>query len=131
MARLPLSTRFARMLLFANQHNLMPYAVVLVAALSVPDFFLPDIQQLSTSTNDSLPVVGLKRNRAQTSDANRAAQIRINFLRQFVKTVNVIRIYVPLLVCYVISYVRTSLDIVMLFFRNCFLGFKLFNCANI
>ncbi|KAH8878085.1 putative ATP-dependent RNA helicase DHX37 [Schistosoma japonicum] len=40
MTRIPVPARFARMLLFANQCQLMPYAVILVAALSVPHLFL-------------------------------------------------------------------------------------------
>lgn len=95
MARLPLSVRFARMLLFANQHGLMPYAVVLVAVLSVQDFFLPDVelyleesQNSPKGENTDLTVGGRKRKRAQLSEADRIAQARINFLRQFVKTVS-------------------------------------------
>ncbi|KAM7537775.1 hypothetical protein Aperf_G00000070192 [Anoplocephala perfoliata] len=93
MARLPLSARFARMLLFANQHGLMPYAVALVAVLSVQDFFLPDItpsseesQNPSGGENTDLTLGGRKRKRAQLSEADRIAQVRINFLRQFVKS---------------------------------------------
>nr|CAH8849074.1 unnamed protein product [Trichobilharzia regenti] len=40
MTRVPVPARFARMLLFANQCHLMPYAVILVAALSVPNLFV-------------------------------------------------------------------------------------------
>nr|CDS17524.1 ATP dependent RNA helicase DHX37 [Echinococcus granulosus] len=86
MARLPLPARFARMLLFANQHNLMPYAVVLVTALSVPDFFLSDPQPPPTLVEDAATVVEQRRKRAQISAAERLAQVRVKFLRQFVKT---------------------------------------------
>ncbi|VDD74966.1 unnamed protein product [Mesocestoides corti] len=84
MARLPLPARFARMLLFANQHNLMPYAVVLVAVLSVPDFFLVDSQSDSPATTDAMES-GKKRKRGN-NEADKLAQIRTNFFRQFVKT---------------------------------------------
>ncbi|KAM3172319.1 hypothetical protein ACTXT7_014788 [Hymenolepis weldensis] len=93
MARLPLSARFARMLLFANQHGLMPYAVVLVAVLSVQDFFLPDVQpqgeeaeSQKASEPENLTMAGRKRKRVQVSEADGIAQARMNFLRQFVKT---------------------------------------------
>lgn len=95
MARLPLSARFARMLLFANQHGLMPYAVVLVAVLSVQDFFLPDVQpqgeeaeSQKASEPENLTMAGRKRKRVQLSEADGIAQARMNFLRQFVKTVS-------------------------------------------
>ncbi|VDK31909.1 unnamed protein product [Taenia asiatica] len=87
MARLPLPARFARMLLFANQHNLMPYAVVLVTALSVPDFFLADFQSPPIPAEDLATMVGQRRKGTQLSEADRLAQIRTKFLRQFVKTV--------------------------------------------
>ncbi|XP_018651171.1 putative atp-dependent RNA helicase [Schistosoma mansoni] len=47
MTRVPVPARFARMLLFANQCQLMPYAVILVAALSVPNLFLSQDTPLS------------------------------------------------------------------------------------
>ncbi|VDM19438.1 unnamed protein product, partial [Hydatigera taeniaeformis] len=86
MARIPLPARFARMLLFANQHNLMPYAVVLVTALSVPDFFLVDPQLAPVPIEDVTMTVVQKRKGAHLSEADRLSQIRAKFLRQFVKT---------------------------------------------
>ncbi|KAL5110696.1 putative ATP-dependent RNA helicase DHX37 [Taenia crassiceps] len=86
MARLPLPARFARMLLFANQYSLMPYAVVLVTALSVPDFFLADFQPSPIPGEDVATIAGRRRKGAQLSEADRLAQIRTKFLRQFVKT---------------------------------------------
>lgn len=41
MATLPVSPRYAKMLVFARQHGLMPYAIAMVAALSVQELFLP------------------------------------------------------------------------------------------
>ncbi|VDO00365.1 unnamed protein product [Rodentolepis nana] len=92
MARLPLSTRFARMLLFANQCGLMPYAVVLVASLSVQDFFLNDqshgemAELEKAAAAEDLTMSGRKRKRAKLSEADGIAQARVNFLRQFLKT---------------------------------------------
>ncbi|TGZ64850.1 hypothetical protein CRM22_006147 [Opisthorchis felineus] len=71
MARLPLPARFARMLLFANQHQLMPYAVVLVAALSVPDLYINPSPEQSSEANESINSV--------------AEQFRANFAQQFVR----------------------------------------------
>lgn len=39
MAQIPLNPRFSRMLLMANQQDLLPYAVLMVSALSVANFF--------------------------------------------------------------------------------------------
>ncbi len=95
MARLPLPVRFARMLLFANQQDLMPYAIVLVAALSVPDFFLPDLTPPPSEAAESAAnSPGKKRKREQKSETERLMQARTNFLRQFVKTVST-RPYFP------------------------------------
>ncbi|OON17889.1 helicase protein, partial [Opisthorchis viverrini] len=71
MARLPLPARFARMLLFANQHQLMPYAVVLVAALSVPDLYVNPSPEQSSEANESVKSV--------------AEQFQTNFAQQFVR----------------------------------------------
>nr|CDS26678.1 ATP dependent RNA helicase DHX37 [Hymenolepis microstoma] len=92
MSQLPLSTRFARMLLFANQYGLMPYAVVLVASLSVQDFFLNDqspgeeAEAQKAAVPEDLSMIGRKRKKAQLSEADAIAQARLNFLRQFLKT---------------------------------------------
>ncbi|CAH8532293.1 unnamed protein product [Heterobilharzia americana] len=48
MTRVPVPARFARMLLFANQCHLMPYAVILVAALSVPNLFISQASDTSS-----------------------------------------------------------------------------------
>ncbi|KAF7256569.1 hypothetical protein EG68_06346 [Paragonimus skrjabini miyazakii] len=80
MARLPLPARFARMLLFANQHALMPYAVVLVAALSVPDLYT------SKHTNDGDINDGDSLDAAhQTAGQSALEQFRTNFVQQFVR----------------------------------------------
>ncbi|VDN39645.1 unnamed protein product, partial [Dibothriocephalus latus] len=89
MARLPLPVRLARMLLFANQHDLMPYAVILVAALSVSDFFMPEPveeQEEEKADEEDPNVVGAKRRRRQKTEAERIMDQRTNFQRQFVKT---------------------------------------------
>ncbi|CAL8084537.1 unnamed protein product [Calicophoron daubneyi] len=79
MAHLPLPARFARMLLFANQHQLMPYAVVLVAALSVTDLYLP-VQSTGSQKPSSETV-------SSTTDVFEAPleQFRTNFVQQFVR----------------------------------------------
>lgn len=40
----PLSPRFSKMLLIGHQHNCMPYTIALVAALAIPDIFIPGNQ---------------------------------------------------------------------------------------
>ncbi|KAL8922555.1 MAG: hypothetical protein Q9208_005058 [Pyrenodesmia sp. 3 TL-2023] len=40
----PLSPRFSKILLIGHQHNCMPYTVAMVAALSVPELFVPSNQ---------------------------------------------------------------------------------------
>ncbi|KAL8933557.1 MAG: hypothetical protein Q9216_006315, partial [Gyalolechia sp. 2 TL-2023] len=40
----PLSPRFAKILLIGHQHNCMPYTIAMVAALAVPDLFIPENQ---------------------------------------------------------------------------------------
>lgn len=67
MSRLPVPVRFARMLLFANQHNLMPYAVILVAALSVPNIYMSENSETVKDSNPELE------------------QFRTNFVQQFVR----------------------------------------------
>ncbi|CAH8558353.1 unnamed protein product [Schistosoma haematobium] len=52
MTRVPVPARFARMLLFANQCQLMPYAVILVAALSVPNLFLSQVADAPVSEQE-------------------------------------------------------------------------------
>ncbi|KAL8670280.1 MAG: hypothetical protein Q9168_005164, partial [Polycauliona sp. 1 TL-2023] len=50
----PLSPRFSKMLLIGHQHNCMPYTIAMVAALTVPELFIPDHQlDLSTPTQDT------------------------------------------------------------------------------
>lgn len=65
----------------------MPYAVILVTALSVPDFFLADFQPPPIPAEDVATAVEKRRKGAKLSEADRLAQIRTKFLRQFVKTV--------------------------------------------
>uniref|UniRef100_A0A183ARI6 Helicase C-terminal domain-containing protein n=1 Tax=Echinostoma caproni TaxID=27848 RepID=A0A183ARI6_9TREM len=76
MARLPLPARFARMLLFADQHQLMPYAVILVAALSVPDLFVTNIQPTEPDTVE-------EKSEGQTKST--IEDFRANFAQQFVR----------------------------------------------
>ncbi|CAH8499195.1 unnamed protein product [Schistosoma turkestanicum] len=52
MTRVPVPARFARMLLFANQCQLMPYAVILVAALSVPNLFVSQVSDIPLSEQE-------------------------------------------------------------------------------
>ncbi|KAL8734556.1 MAG: hypothetical protein Q9166_001456 [cf. Caloplaca sp. 2 TL-2023] len=40
----PLSPRLSKMLLIGHQHNCMPYTIAMVAALAVPDLFIPENQ---------------------------------------------------------------------------------------
>lgn len=103
MARLPLPARFARMLLFANQQGLMPYAVALVAALSVPDFFLLDTSTpQAEDTNEKNEEGGSaapkkkKQDKKGGDDSERLAQQRTKFLQQFVNTVNALVCITPL-----------------------------------
>jgi len=50
----PLSPRFSKMLLIGHQHGCMPYTIALVAALAVPDIFIPENQlDLSPSSPSS------------------------------------------------------------------------------
>ena len=50
----PLSPRFSKMLLIGHQHNCMPYTIALVAALAVPDMFIPQNQlDLSIPARDT------------------------------------------------------------------------------
>uniref|UniRef100_A0A0X3QAR2 RNA helicase n=1 Tax=Schistocephalus solidus TaxID=70667 RepID=A0A0X3QAR2_SCHSO len=91
MARLPLPVRLARMLLFANQHDLMPYAVILVAALSVSDFFLPEPveeqqNEAEEESQENRNMVDAKRRRRQKTEAERIMDQRTTFQQQFVKT---------------------------------------------
>ncbi|KAA3673940.1 ATP-dependent RNA helicase DHX37/DHR1 [Paragonimus westermani] len=80
MARLPLPARFARMLLFANQHELMPYAVVLVSALSVPDLYA------SKRTDNDEDNDGDSMDAAhQAAEQSALEQFRTNFAQQFVR----------------------------------------------
>ena len=45
MAAFPLAPRFAKMLCLSQQHNLLPYTVAIVAALSVREFLLDSNEQ--------------------------------------------------------------------------------------
>ncbi|CAL8583195.1 putative ATP-dependent RNA helicase DHR1 [Xanthoria parietina] len=50
----PLSPRFSKMLLIGHQHGCMPYTIAMVAALAVPELFIPENQlDLSTPAQDS------------------------------------------------------------------------------
>lgn len=78
MSHLPLPARFARMLLFANQKQLMPYAVILVAALSVPNLFLPHSDTDSDPSTNMKPSTGLDLKTSTTDDYHSI------FVQQFV-----------------------------------------------
>ncbi|KAL8771267.1 MAG: hypothetical protein Q9209_003172 [Squamulea sp. 1 TL-2023] len=50
----PLSPRFSKMLLIGHQHNCMPYTIAMIAALAVPELFIPENQlDLSSPTQDT------------------------------------------------------------------------------
>lgn len=49
MATLPVSPRYAKMLVLAHQHGLMPYTIAMVAGLSVQELFLPVRKSQETS----------------------------------------------------------------------------------
>lgn len=50
----PLSPRFSKILLIGHQHGCMPYTIALVAALAVPDIFIPENQlDLTSPTRDT------------------------------------------------------------------------------
>ncbi len=55
----PLSPRFSKMLLIGHQHNCMAYTIALVAALAVPDIFIPgnqlDLSPASPSSINTTP----------------------------------------------------------------------------
>ncbi|THD22867.1 ATP dependent RNA helicase DHX37 [Fasciola hepatica] len=78
MARLPLPARFARMLLFADQHQLMPYAVILVSVLSVPDVFM-------TTQSTDLVDTDTNTKKLPSQVPNALEQFRANFAQQFVR----------------------------------------------
>ena len=50
----PLSPRFSKMLVIGHQHDCMPYTIAMVAALAVPEFFIPDsLLDLSSPSRDA------------------------------------------------------------------------------
>ncbi|KAL9630057.1 MAG: hypothetical protein Q9204_004919, partial [Flavoplaca sp. TL-2023a] len=50
----PLSPRFSKMLVIGHQHNCMPYTIAMVAALAVPELFIPEnLLDLSTPSRDA------------------------------------------------------------------------------
>ncbi|KAL9591331.1 MAG: hypothetical protein Q9179_007830, partial [Wetmoreana sp. 5 TL-2023] len=54
LAMYPLSPRFSKMLSIGHQQNCMPYTIAMVAALAVPDLFIPENQlDLSTYSPES------------------------------------------------------------------------------
>ncbi len=65
----PLSPRFSKMLLIGHQHSCMPYTIALVAALTVPDIFIPENQlDLSPPSPSSISTAPEDRQ----ADASRA-----------------------------------------------------------
>lgn len=50
----PLSPRFSKMLVIGHQHNCMQYTIAMVAALAVPELFIPEnLLELSTPSRDA------------------------------------------------------------------------------
>ena len=43
MSRFPIAPRYAKMLTLGHQHNLLPYVVTMVAALSVQELFVENL----------------------------------------------------------------------------------------
>lgn len=88
MARLPLPPRFSRMLLFANQQGLMVYAVLLVAALSVPELFAtnaaPAANGRGSDDDDDAAADG------KSGETAELTQFRATFVQQFVRRVGFI-----------------------------------------
>jgi len=65
----PLSPRFSKMLLIGHQHNCMAHTIALVAALAVPDIFIPENQlDLSPASPSSINTTPEDRQ----ADASRA-----------------------------------------------------------
>jgi ATP-dependent RNA helicase DHX37/DHR1 len=58
MAAFPLLPRFSKILLSGHAHGCLPYTIALVAALSVPDIFLPEDQFFSSSSPPSVEAAG-------------------------------------------------------------------------
>ena len=50
MSQFPIAPRYAKMLTLGHQHNLLPYVVTLVAALSVQEVFVETMVATDTST---------------------------------------------------------------------------------
>ena len=53
MTQFPVAPRFSKMLSLANQHQLMPYVVALVSALSVPQLFVESSGDGEEGENES------------------------------------------------------------------------------
>ncbi|KAL3320572.1 ATP-dependent RNA helicase dhx37 [Cichlidogyrus casuarinus] len=61
MSNMPVSVRLARMLLYANQCELMPYTIVLVAALTVPNLWVLNKSQEEDQTTASLQEIFVRQ----------------------------------------------------------------------
>ncbi|KAL9114376.1 MAG: hypothetical protein Q9187_007478, partial [Circinaria calcarea] len=70
----PLSPRFSKVLLIGHQHGCMPYTIAMVAALVVPDLFVPESQlDMVVSTRE---VGGVYTNAARLEDTVREQRKR-------------------------------------------------------
>lgn len=52
IARFPVSPRFGKMLALSNQGGLLPYMVILVASLSIPNVFVENLPEVAELAND-------------------------------------------------------------------------------
>ncbi|XP_052834064.1 probable ATP-dependent RNA helicase DHX37 [Octopus bimaculoides] len=53
MAKLPISPRYAKMLVLAQQHHLMPYVIAMVSGLTVQELFLPVPKTVKDASDSS------------------------------------------------------------------------------
>ena len=62
MAAFPLAPRYGKMLALSHQHNLLPYTVALVAALTVPEVLIETPLDVKESVDGEVTLVKLLRN---------------------------------------------------------------------
>ncbi|KAL8847331.1 MAG: hypothetical protein Q9221_007614 [Calogaya cf. arnoldii] len=73
----PLSPRFSKMLSIGHQHSCMPYTIAMVAALAVPELFIPENQlDLSTPIQDTQSIY--THNDLQADEAREARRKSYN-----------------------------------------------------
>ncbi|KAI9802780.1 MAG: putative ATP-dependent RNA helicase DHR1 [Piccolia ochrophora] len=78
MSTLPLFPRHAKILLTGNHHSCLPYTIALVAALSVPDIFIPQHQlDLSPPPRNASPTIFTTASRLE-EDAREARRTAYN-----------------------------------------------------